>query len=268
MLKFGIFDHLDDNGLPLGEFFEQRLKLIEQIERLGFAGYHLAEHHSTPLGHAASPSVFLASAFARTKTLRMGPLVYVLPLHHPLRRLRRDLHARSSERRPADDGHRPRRRADRASALWRRSEGRAGDVSRSLCRDDGRVRERDRQLRGQVLPVQGLSGAGEAGAEAASADLVRRALTRCDRLGGAAQCECRVARARRRAPRRSPTRYRQEWAALGRAPETLPHIGITRHIVVADTDDEGESDRACAPIRAGRTPIAFLWERSQIRTSC
>jgi alkanesulfonate monooxygenase SsuD/methylene tetrahydromethanopterin reductase-like flavin-dependent oxidoreductase (luciferase family) len=29
--------------------------------------------------------VFLASAFTRTKTLRMGPLVYVLPLHHPLR---------------------------------------------------------------------------------------------------------------------------------------------------------------------------------------
>ncbi|HWT31069.1 MAG TPA: LLM class flavin-dependent oxidoreductase, partial [Propylenella sp.] len=85
MLKFGIFDHLDDNGLPLGEFFEQRLKLIEAVEQLGFAGYHLAEHHSTPLGHAASPSVFLASAFARTSTLRMGPLVYVLPLHHPLR---------------------------------------------------------------------------------------------------------------------------------------------------------------------------------------
>jgi alkanesulfonate monooxygenase SsuD/methylene tetrahydromethanopterin reductase-like flavin-dependent oxidoreductase (luciferase family) len=85
VLKFGIFDHLDDNGRPLGELFEQRLKLIERIERLGFAGYHLAEHHSTPLGHATSPSVFLASAFARTKTLRMGPLVYVLPLHHPLR---------------------------------------------------------------------------------------------------------------------------------------------------------------------------------------
>jgi len=85
VLEFGIFDHLDSNGLALGEFFEQRLQLIELIERGGFYGYHLAEHHSTPLGLAGSPSVFLASAFARTTTLRLGPLVYVLPLHHPLR---------------------------------------------------------------------------------------------------------------------------------------------------------------------------------------
>ena len=77
--------YLDSNGLPLGHFLEDRLRLIGQIERLGFYGYHLAEHHSTPLGLAGSPSVFLASAFARTQRLRIGPLVYVLPLHHPLR---------------------------------------------------------------------------------------------------------------------------------------------------------------------------------------
>src|SRR5437764_210912 len=72
-------------GGPLGRFFDERLRLIERIEQAGFAGYHLAEHHSTPLGMAASPSVFLAAAMQRTKTLRLGPLVYVLPLYHPLR---------------------------------------------------------------------------------------------------------------------------------------------------------------------------------------
>jgi alkanesulfonate monooxygenase SsuD/methylene tetrahydromethanopterin reductase-like flavin-dependent oxidoreductase (luciferase family) len=69
----------------LGRLFDERLRLVELIERAGFAGYHMAEHHSTPLGMAASPSVFLSAAMQRTKTLRLGPLVYVLPLYHPLR---------------------------------------------------------------------------------------------------------------------------------------------------------------------------------------
>ena len=84
-MKFGVFDHIDEGGLPLGEQFEERLALIERYEHAGFHAYHLAEHHATPLGHAPSPSVFLAAATQRTTTLRLGPLVYCLPLYHPLR---------------------------------------------------------------------------------------------------------------------------------------------------------------------------------------
>jgi alkanesulfonate monooxygenase SsuD/methylene tetrahydromethanopterin reductase-like flavin-dependent oxidoreductase (luciferase family) len=84
-MHFGIFDHLDRNDLPLSEFYEARLKLIEAYEHAGFYAYHLAEHHSTPIGMAPSPSVFLAAVAQRTKTLRFGPMVYALPLHHPLR---------------------------------------------------------------------------------------------------------------------------------------------------------------------------------------
>ena len=84
-MEFGIFDHLDRNDLPLKEFYEARLKLIEAYERAGFYAYHVAEHHSTPIGMAPSPSVFLSAIAQRTKTIRFGPLVYALPLHHPLR---------------------------------------------------------------------------------------------------------------------------------------------------------------------------------------
>ena len=59
--------------------------LIEAYERAGFYAYHLAEHHSTPIGMAPSPSVFLSAIAQRTKHLRFGPMVYALPLHHPLR---------------------------------------------------------------------------------------------------------------------------------------------------------------------------------------
>lgn len=84
-MQFGIFDHLDRNKIPLGRFYEERLRLTEAYDQAGFYSYHLAEHHFTPLGMAPSPSVFLASVAQRTQRLRFGPLVYALPLHHPLR---------------------------------------------------------------------------------------------------------------------------------------------------------------------------------------
>jgi alkanesulfonate monooxygenase SsuD/methylene tetrahydromethanopterin reductase-like flavin-dependent oxidoreductase (luciferase family) len=84
-MEFGIFDHLDRGPTPLNDFYRERLDLIDVYDRAGFYAYHLAEHHATPLGMAPSPSVFLAAVAARTRRLRFGPLVYALPLHHPLR---------------------------------------------------------------------------------------------------------------------------------------------------------------------------------------
>ena len=84
-MDFGIFDHLDRTDAPLGDYYEDRLALVEAYDRAGFYAYHLAEHHSTPLGMAPSPSVFLAAVAQRTRRLRFGPLVFALPLHHPLR---------------------------------------------------------------------------------------------------------------------------------------------------------------------------------------
>jgi alkanesulfonate monooxygenase SsuD/methylene tetrahydromethanopterin reductase-like flavin-dependent oxidoreductase (luciferase family) len=84
-LEFGVFDHLDRNDLPLHDFYEQRLKVIEAFDRTGFYAYHVAEHHFTPLGMAPSPSVFLSAIGQRTRRLRFGTFVYALPVHHPLR---------------------------------------------------------------------------------------------------------------------------------------------------------------------------------------
>jgi alkanesulfonate monooxygenase SsuD/methylene tetrahydromethanopterin reductase-like flavin-dependent oxidoreductase (luciferase family) len=84
-LEFGVFDHLDRNDLPLRDYYEQRLKVIEALDRSGFYAYHVAEHHFTPLGMAPSPSVFLSAIGQRTTRLRFGTFVYALPVHHPLR---------------------------------------------------------------------------------------------------------------------------------------------------------------------------------------
>ena len=84
-MKFGVFDHMDESGVPLEQQFEERLKLAEAYDRFNFYAYHLAEHHGTPLGLAPSPGIFFAAVAQRTKRLRLGPLVYSLPLYHPIR---------------------------------------------------------------------------------------------------------------------------------------------------------------------------------------
>ncbi len=85
-MRFGIFDWIDENRpLPLADIYEQRLRMLEYADGAGFWGYHLAEHHGTPLGMAPSPSLFLAAAAQRTRRLRLGSLVTLLPLYNPLR---------------------------------------------------------------------------------------------------------------------------------------------------------------------------------------
>jgi alkanesulfonate monooxygenase SsuD/methylene tetrahydromethanopterin reductase-like flavin-dependent oxidoreductase (luciferase family) len=84
-VAFGIFDHVDRSDEPLAALFEQRLRLAEAADAAGFRTYHVAEHHATRLGMAPSPGIFLAAVAQRTRRLRFGPLVYLLPLYTPLR---------------------------------------------------------------------------------------------------------------------------------------------------------------------------------------
>ncbi len=84
-MEFGLFDHMDRGPGALAADYETRLALAVAGEAQGFARLHVTEHHGTPLSVAPSPSVFLAALSQRTKTLRFGPLVYPLPLYHPLR---------------------------------------------------------------------------------------------------------------------------------------------------------------------------------------
>jgi alkanesulfonate monooxygenase SsuD/methylene tetrahydromethanopterin reductase-like flavin-dependent oxidoreductase (luciferase family) len=57
-------------------------------------------------------------------------------------------------------------------------------------------------------------------------------------------------------------RYRQLWAERGHPAETLPFIGITRHIVVARTDDEAKHI-ARARYPRWRAAIEYIWRRSK-----
>ena len=87
-LRVGIFDWIDHNeSLSLAETYEQRLRMLELADEAGIWGYHMAEHHGTPLAVAPSPNLFLAAAAQRTERLRLGPMVQLLPLYNPLRNI-------------------------------------------------------------------------------------------------------------------------------------------------------------------------------------
>src|SRR5438105_210215 len=84
-LRFGVFDWVDDGDRPAAELYEDRLRMVELADRGPFFCYHVAEHHGTPLGLAPSPNLFLAAAAQRTRRIRLGTLVNVLPLYDPMR---------------------------------------------------------------------------------------------------------------------------------------------------------------------------------------
>lgn len=86
-MKFGVFDYIEGSEAPLHKTYEERIELIKALEAAGFYGYHLSEHHATPLSMTPSPSIFLAAAARETRRIRLGTLLYLLPLYHPLRLL-------------------------------------------------------------------------------------------------------------------------------------------------------------------------------------
>ena len=84
-MKVGLFDHVEDGERPLTTLFDERLRFAEAAEAAGFYCLHVAEHHQTPLNMVPVPGVYLGTLARATRRMRLGPLVYLLPLYSPLR---------------------------------------------------------------------------------------------------------------------------------------------------------------------------------------
>src|SRR3954471_3832400 len=65
--------------------YEQHLAVWEEMDKLGFDGVGLNEHHTTPHGLMISPNMMAAAAAQRTKRLKFLILGNLLPIHNPLR---------------------------------------------------------------------------------------------------------------------------------------------------------------------------------------
>jgi alkanesulfonate monooxygenase SsuD/methylene tetrahydromethanopterin reductase-like flavin-dependent oxidoreductase (luciferase family) len=239
-MKFGVFDHMDRSSSGLGKQFEDRLKLIELYEKSGFHAYHLAEHHATPLGMAPSPGVFLAAVAQRTRTLRFGPLVYTVNLYHPLRLIDEIcmLDQMSNGRlelgvgrgiSPYEVGYYgidpatgPERFAEALEVILK-------GLTEKVLNHQGKFFTY-KNVPMEMMPVQRPYPPLWYGANS---------LESADRL--AKQACNTVVGMRAEGVGQFAARYRAAWKALGRADSEMPLIGLSRHVVVGDTDKEAQS---------------------------
>ena len=83
---FGIFDHIEGiPGTSTDRLLQDRLELVRLADQTGFSAYHLAEHHGSDLCLAPNQELFVCAAAQVTERIRLGPMVKLLPLHHPVR---------------------------------------------------------------------------------------------------------------------------------------------------------------------------------------
>jgi limonene 1,2-monooxygenase len=83
-LKFGvqIFPYHRPNVDPTTQF-EDDLRLIEHLDRLGYDEVWIGEHHSTGWQNIGAPELLIAAAAQRTSSIVFGTGVNSLPYHHP-----------------------------------------------------------------------------------------------------------------------------------------------------------------------------------------
>ena len=85
-MDFGLFlEFPSRDGAPQQEAFQESFTLVDEAEAMGVESVWLAEYHFNP-GRVLSAPVTIASAIAaRTKKMRIGLAVLLLPLGHPVR---------------------------------------------------------------------------------------------------------------------------------------------------------------------------------------
>ncbi len=67
------------------EIYRELLGDAERAEQLGYHGVLIAEHHFTGYCAIPNPLMLAAAIGQRTRRIRIGTAVIVLPLHHPVR---------------------------------------------------------------------------------------------------------------------------------------------------------------------------------------
>ena len=86
-MHFGIFMEFGSRpNLSEAESFQEGFRLVDAAEDMGLDGVWLAELHFNPVRSVLSAPLIVASSIAtRTRQIRIGMAVHVLPLNNPLR---------------------------------------------------------------------------------------------------------------------------------------------------------------------------------------
>lgn len=87
-MKFGYFTLSDnqypDNQRSSAQFLHEICDQAVYADELNMNSVWIGEHHFNRRGCVSTPALALSNIAARTKTVRLGPAVVVLPIHHPI----------------------------------------------------------------------------------------------------------------------------------------------------------------------------------------
>ena len=87
-MKFGLFGSAQAQrggpDLDSGQGFRDFIEYNVEAEALGYDSTFVVEHHFTGFGQVSASLNLLTWVAARTKTLRLGTAVMVLPWHNPV----------------------------------------------------------------------------------------------------------------------------------------------------------------------------------------
>ena len=84
-MRLSAFSVVEENGTgPTRDRHREVVELAEAAEASGLSAFWVAEHHFQPGGLCPAPPVLLGAIAARTRRIRLGSLVSVLPFHEPV----------------------------------------------------------------------------------------------------------------------------------------------------------------------------------------
>jgi probable F420-dependent oxidoreductase len=86
-VNFGLlmsFRNSSRNELSYSELYRKHVDLAVEAEEMGYDTIWLTEHHFVDDGYSPSMIPLAAAIASRTKRIRIGTFVLLMPLHHPL----------------------------------------------------------------------------------------------------------------------------------------------------------------------------------------
>lgn len=87
-LSFGVFDTTaipDTSPEETAAAFEQHLGDARLAERCGYGSFFFIEHQNPGFDCITAPAPYLAALALATSTIRIGAMIFQVPLHHPIR---------------------------------------------------------------------------------------------------------------------------------------------------------------------------------------
>lgn len=87
-IDFALWDAVggySPTGSNMADVYDEHIRLAQELEEAGWHSYFVIEHQNSPIGRITAPSVYLTAVARATSKLRIGAMMWQLPLYHPIR---------------------------------------------------------------------------------------------------------------------------------------------------------------------------------------